>query len=182
MPQTRFLKALKTGRFIIAVFAASIVLSGCSDDKKEAEFRAQLIEKALNDENAQAGKAFLAANKLITGVITTPSGLQYKVVESGSGISPQLQDTVEVHYEGRLITGEVFDSSLARDKTSLFPLKEVIAGWREALLKMRIGDKWTVFIPAKLAYGAVSPSEKIAANSTLIFDIQLIAIKGTDDE
>ena len=159
-----------------------LLLMGCGDGAKDAAFRAELIEKALNDENAKAGKAFLKKNKALEDVVTLSSGVQYKVIQSGAGESPKLQDTVEVQYEGRLIDGSVFDSSYERNKTSKFPLKEVIAGWRKALLKMKVGDHWTIYIPSHLAYGAVSPSAKIAANSTLIFDIELIAIKGADNE
>ncbi len=159
-----------------------LILIGCGDGEKEAAFRAELIEKALNDDNAKAGKAFLEKNKVIEGVVTLSSGVQYKVIQSGSGKTPKLQDTVEVKYEGRLINGKIFDSSYERNKTSKFPLKEVIAGWRKALLKMRVGDHWTIYIPSHLAYGAVSPSAQIAANSTLIFNIELIAIEGADNE
>ena len=170
------------GLAMTVVIAMSILLSACEDGKKEAAFRADLIDKALNDENAKAGDAFLAKNGALPGVVTLPSGLQYKVIQSGAGVTPKLQDTVEVNYEGRLITGDIFDSSYKRNKTSTFPLKGVIAGWRKALLKMRVGDKWAIYVPSDLAYGATSPSKHIAANSALIFEIQLIAIKGADNE
>jgi FKBP-type peptidyl-prolyl cis-trans isomerase len=160
----------------------SVILIGCGDSKEEAAFRATLIEKALNDENAKAGAVFLEKNKALDGMVTLPSGVQYKVIKSGLGATPKLQDKVEVHYEGRLINGKVFDSSYKRNKSSTFPIKEVIAGWRKVLVEMKEGDQWTIYIPSNLAYGAVSPSPAIAANSTLIFDIELIAIKGADNE
>jgi FKBP-type peptidyl-prolyl cis-trans isomerase FklB len=160
------------------VFIFVMFLAGCSDNAEEAAFRASLVDKALNDDNSKLGERFLHENKLKENVVTTKSGLQYTVLSTGSGAQPRMQDKVEVHYEGRLINGDVFDSSYKRAKTSVFPLKGVIGGWRQALLQMKAGDHWRIFIPAKLAYGATSPSLEIAANSTLIFDIKLIAVIG----
>lgn len=159
-----------------AVVLCLLLLAACSDDSDEKAFRANLIDKALNDENKKMGDAFLAENKQKEGVVTLPSGLQYKIIETGSGRSPRLQDNVEVYYSGSLVTGEVFDSSEKRGKSSVFPLKSVVPGWRKALVKMKIGDKWRIYLPSELAYGARSPSELIAANSALIYDIKLIAV------
>lgn len=168
------------------VLALLFSLLGCSPSPEEIAFRASLIDKALNDQNGRAGKLFLEDNKLLEGVVTTASGLQYRVLNSAVESKPdtaapksaRMTDKVIVKYEGRLITGEVFDSSYERNEPSEFPVNAVIRGWREVLLKMREGDHWRVFIPSHLAYGAKSPNALIAANSALIFDIELITIKG----
>jgi FKBP-type peptidyl-prolyl cis-trans isomerase FklB len=151
---------------------------GCAESAEEAAFRASLIDKALNDDNRKLGEAFLAKTRRRKEVYTTASGLQYLVLASGEGQSPSRLDRVQVHYEGTLVTGEVFDSSYQRSKTSTFPVTKVIQGWREALLKMRVGDHWKIFLPADLAYGSKSPSDKIAANSALVFNIKLLAVIG----
>ena len=154
-------------------------LQACSESSEQAAFRASLIDKALNDENAKIGAAFLAQNSQREAVVTMASGMQYLVLQSGTtGEVATMQDSVEVHYRGQLVTGEVFDSSIERGKTSIFPLKSVIPGWRQALLKMQVGDKWEIYLPAKLAYGSRSPSQLIAANSALIYEIKLLAIIG----
>lgn len=123
------------------------------------------------------GEAFLAANAKKAGVITTASGLEYKVLQSGSGESPKLQDKVKVHYHGTLIDGAVFDSSVQRGEPIVFPVGAVIPGWVEALQLMKVGDKWQLVIPAKLAYGEQSPSPAIPPNSVLIFDVELLGIE-----
>ncbi|OUS36190.1 peptidylprolyl isomerase ['Osedax' symbiont bacterium Rs2_46_30_T18] len=163
---------------IIPLLLLLTVLQACSENSEEAAFRASLIDKALNDENAKLGAAFLEKNKQRETVVTMASGMQYLVMESGTGARATMQDSVEVHYRGQLVTGETFDSSIERGKSSVFPLKSVIPGWRQALLNMRVGDKWEIYLPAELAYGSRSPSELIAANSALIYEIQLLAIIG----
>ncbi|MCW8923000.1 MAG: FKBP-type peptidyl-prolyl cis-trans isomerase [Gammaproteobacteria bacterium] len=134
-------------------------------------------QKELATENLEAGKAFLAANAKKEGVITTASGLQYKVIKEGEGDSPKLEDTVVTNYEGRLIDGQVFDSSYKRNQPATFPVKGVIKGWTEALQMMRVGAKWQLFVPADIAYGASQRGQFIKPNSTLIFDIELLEIK-----
>ncbi|MEH6444099.1 MAG: FKBP-type peptidyl-prolyl cis-trans isomerase [Oceanospirillaceae bacterium] len=171
-----------SGKNFSKVFLLAMFLTGCGDNAEEAAFRASLVDKALNDDNSKLGERFLQENRLKENVVQTKSGLQYVVLSSGSGAQPKIQDKVEVHYEGRLVNGDVFDSSYKRAKTSVFPIRGVIAGWRQVLLQMKAGDHWQVFIPAKLAYGATSPSLGIAANSTLIFDIKLIAVIGEKSE
>ncbi|NQZ33739.1 MAG: FKBP-type peptidyl-prolyl cis-trans isomerase [Oceanospirillaceae bacterium] len=166
----------------ILILSLLFIVVGCTESKEEQAFRAQLIDRALNDDNSKLSKAFMLENKLRKGVVTTESGLQYLIITSGSGVNPTFQDKVEVDYEGKLVSGEVFDSSYQRGKSAVFPVKGVVAGWREALLKMKVGDHWQIFLPAQLAYGARSPSAKIAANSALIFDIKLLAIKGENDD
>ena len=125
------------------------------------------------------GEAFLAANAKKDGVKTTASGLQYKVLKPGDGKGkmPKATDTVKVHYHGTLLDGSVFDSSVERGEPISFPLNGVIPGWTEGLQLMKEGDKFQFVIPGKLAYGAQSPSPKIGPNSTLVFDVELLAIE-----
>ena len=131
----------------------------------------------LTAQNIEAGKTFLTANASKEGVVTTESGLQYKVIKKGNGAAPKLDDTVVTHYEGRLITGEVFDSSYKRNQPATFPVKGVIKGWTEALQLMQVGAKWQLFIPSDIAYGASQRGKFIQPNSTLVFDIELLEIK-----
>jgi FKBP-type peptidyl-prolyl cis-trans isomerase len=131
---------------------------------------------AAQQENLQAGEAFLAENAKRDGVVSLPSGMQYRVIEAGSGKQPAATDTVTVHYRGTLIDGTEFDSSYSRNKPATFRADRVIEGWREALQLMQEGAKWELFIPAKLAYGDKGAG-KIQPNSTLIFEVQLIEVK-----
>lgn len=123
-----------------------------------------------------AGKKFLIENQQKTGIITRPSGLQYKITRAGSGPKPQLSDRVTVHYSGRLINGIEFDSSYSRGKPISFSLTEVISGWTEALQLMNVGSNWEVYIPSNLAYGSRGAPPTIGADETLIFKIELIGI------
>ena len=127
--------------------------------------------------NKKKGEAFLAMNKNKKGVKVLESGVQYKVMKAGSGKSPTKANSVVAHYEGRLIDGDVFDSSIQRGKPATFPVTGVIQGWQEVLQKMKVGSKWQVYIPSDLAYGARGTGPKIGPNSALIFDIELIEIK-----
>ena len=127
-------------------------------------------------ENIEKGSAFLAQNKTKEGVETTTSGLQYQYLTKGDGtVHPKASDTVTVHYHGTLIDGTVFDSSVERGEPIAFPLNRVIPGWTEGVQLMVIGDKMRFFIPSDLAYGNRNMG-KIAGGSTLIFDVELIAI------
>ncbi len=130
----------------------------------------------VSEQNKQAGKTFLAENKTKDGVVTTDSGLQYKIIQAGSGDSPKRSDEVEVNYEGRLIDGTVFDSSFQRGQPAVFPVGAVISGWTEALQMMKPGSQWELFIPAELAYGERGIGQ-IGPNSTLIFTVDLIEVK-----
>ncbi|GLX86991.1 peptidyl-prolyl cis-trans isomerase [Thalassotalea loyana] len=133
--------------------------------------------KAVAQENKEIGEAFLQQNKQQEGVVETESGLQYLVLNKGDGEQkPTATSTVEVHYHGTLIDGTVFDSSVDRGESISFGLNQVIAGWTEGLQTMSVGDKTRFFIPARLAYGDRGVG-KISAGSTLIFDVELIAIK-----
>ncbi len=111
------------------------------------------------------------------GLPTLPSGLQYKVLQEGSGATPKAKDTVTVHYRGSLIDGSEFDSSYRRGKPATFRADRVIAGWKEALQLMKAGAKWQLFIPGPLAYGERGTGSKIPLNSTLIFEVELISIE-----
>jgi FKBP-type peptidyl-prolyl cis-trans isomerase len=145
----------------------------------QTELRESLIKKQTEvaETNLAAGKAFLAENAKQPGVITTESGLQYKVLTSGDGKQPTAEDTVTTHYRGTLIDGREFDSSYKRNTPASFPVKGVIKGWTEALQLMHVGDKWQLFVPSDLAYGESKRSELIEPNSTLIFEIELLGVK-----
>ena len=122
------------------------------------------------------GEKFLAENKKKEGVVALPSGLQYKILTAGNGPKPKASDTVKCHYEGRLINGTVFDSSIRRNEPAEFPVSGVIAGWVEALQLMPVGSKWQLYIPSELAYGTHGAGQSIGPNQTLIFDVELLAI------
>ena len=139
------------------------------------KFQTILMEKE-GGENREAGKKFLMENASKEGVKTTASGLQYIVKEEGSGASPTTADKVEVHYEGRLLNDEVFDSSIARGKPTQFGVTQVIPGWTEGLQLMKEGAKYTFFIPSDLAYGPRGSGQKIGPDATLIFDVELIKV------
>lgn len=128
-------------------------------------------------ENKAAGEAFLAENGQKDTVITTPSGLQYEVIEQGDGSRPKATDNVTVHYKGTTIDGEVFDSSYDRGAPATFPLNRVIAGWTEGLQLMQEGGKFRFYIPSQLAYGERGAGAAIGPNATLIFDVELIKIQ-----
>ena len=132
---------------------------------------------ALGEKNAKAGQAFLAENKTKPGILTLPSGLQYKVIKEGTGKTPKTADTVEVHYQGTLLDGTKFDSSYDRGQSISFGVTGVIKGWTEILQKMKVGSKYQVFIPSDLAYGVRGNMPDIPPNSTLIFDIELLGVK-----
>jgi FKBP-type peptidyl-prolyl cis-trans isomerase len=146
------------------------------DLQKSAMAKAEEKQKAAAEKNLKAGEAFLAANAKKEGVKTTASGLQYKIIKSGTGPSPKPTDIVKVHYTGTLVDGTVFDSSVRRGEPATFPVKGVIPGWTEALQLMKVGDKWQLVIPAMLAYGEEGPGS-IGPNSTLIFEVELLGIE-----
>lgn len=134
------------------------------------------LEQRAREEQSKELNAWLTQNAEKEGVVTTASGLQYEVIESGDGPSPQPSDTVEVHYHGTLVDGTVFDSSVERGQTIKFPVTGVIQGWVEALQLMQVGDKWRLFIPPSLGYGSRATG-KIPPNSILIFEVELIGIE-----
>jgi FKBP-type peptidyl-prolyl cis-trans isomerase FklB len=127
--------------------------------------------------NKKDGEAFLAANKSKDGVVTLPSGLQYKILTPGTGPKPTASDSVVCNYRGTLINGTEFDSSYKRGQPATFPVTGVIKGWTEALQLMPVGSKWQLFVPSDLAYGERSPSPEIGPDSTLIFEVELLSIQ-----
>ena len=134
------------------------------------------LQQAKGKEAKAEGEKFLAENKKKEGVVALPSGLQYKILTAGNGPKPKASDTVKCHYEGRLINGTVFDSSIRRNEPAEFPVSGVIAGWVEALQLMPVGSKWQLYIPSELAYGTHGAGQSIGPNQTLIFDVELLAI------
>ncbi|MFV5590690.1 FKBP-type peptidyl-prolyl cis-trans isomerase [Acinetobacter variabilis] len=144
--------------------------------KRQSDAKELIVLKQKAEENAKAGKAFLQENAKKPGVKTTKSGLQYLVLKEGKGKSPSANSNVRVHYEGRLIDGTVFDSSIARQQPVDFRTTQVITGWTEGLQLMKVGAKYRLFIPADLAYGQIGSGDIIEPNSTLIFDIELLEI------
>ncbi|MDG2425032.1 MAG: FKBP-type peptidyl-prolyl cis-trans isomerase [Flavobacteriales bacterium] len=136
----------------------------------------QSREAAEGEANSAEGAAFLAENGKAEGVVTTDSGLQYRVDREGDGASPTASDNVTVNYHGTLICGTVFDSSYDRGQPASFGLSQVISGWTEGLQTMKIGGQTTFYIPSELAYGSRKTGEVIGANSTLIFKVELISI------
>jgi FKBP-type peptidyl-prolyl cis-trans isomerase len=144
---------------------------------EELRKKQAVVMKAVAEENKKKGDAFLADNKKKEGVVTLPSGLQYKIIKAGFGKKPTENDTVECTYRGTLIDGKEFDSSYRTGKPATFKVSGVIAGWTEALKLMPVGSKWQLVIPPELAYGQRGAGRDIGPNSTLVFEIELIAIK-----
>ena len=144
--------------------------------QQEMQAKAEATMKALAEKNLEEGKAFLAENATKEGVVVTESGLQYKIIEAGTGDAPTETDTVTVHYKGTLIDGTQFDSSYDRGQPATFPVGGVIPGWTEALQLMKPGAKFQIYIPADLAYGERGAGQDIGPNATLIFDVELIEV------
>ena len=134
------------------------------------------FQTILMEKERETGSKFLAENATKEGVKTTASGLQYIVKEAGTGASPTPADKVEVHYEGRLLDGSVFDSSMKRGTPAQFGVTQVIPGWTEGLQLMKEGAKYTFFIPSELAYGSRGSGQQIGPDATLIFDVELIKV------
>jgi len=143
------------------------------------EIRKQMQEKAQAQgaANQKEGEAFLAANKSKEGVVTLPSGMQYKILQAGTGPKPTASDTVICNYKGTLIDGKEFDSSAKHGGPATFPVSGVIKGWTEALQLMPVGSKWQLFIPPQLAYAERGVGNDIGPNATLIFEVELVSIK-----
>ena len=143
--------------------------------KQEEKMRAELAEKGK--EAKEAGEKYLAENAKKEGVVTLPSGLQYQVLKEGNGRKPKATDSVVCHYEGMLIVGTMFDSSIQRGEPATFGLQQVIAGWTEGLQLMQEGAKYRFFIPYLLGYGESGAGQSIPPFSALIFDVELIEVK-----
>jgi FKBP-type peptidyl-prolyl cis-trans isomerase FklB len=146
--------------------------------RKKQQEQAQQAGAASKKE----GEAFLADNKSKDGVVTLPSGLEYKILTQGTGPKPAAGDSVVCNYRGTLLNGTEFDSSYKRGQPATFPVGGVIKGWTEALQLMPVGSKWQLFIPSDLAYGEHSPSPEIGPDSTLIFEVELLSIQNKSDD
>ncbi len=140
-------------------------------EMQQRQYVAEIAEK-----NKKEGEEFLQKNKEKAGVTALSSGLQYKVVKKGQGPKPTLFDTVEVHYKGTFIDGQVFDSSYERNQPQVLPVNRMIPGWSEALQLMHVGDSWQIFVPYYLAYGEHGYGPHIPPNTTLVFELELLAI------
>ena len=157
-----------------------------TDEQAQAaitELRTQMMAKMAAEHQKEAeankkeGEAFLVANKTKPGVVTLPSGLQYKVLKEGTGPKPAATDQVKCNYRGTLVNGTEFDSSAKHGEPITFPVNGVIKGWTEALQLMPVGSKWQLYVPADLAYGERGAGDVIPPDSTLIFDVELLAIE-----
>lgn len=177
-------KMISTSLLAKAIINSSLGKTDLKGEEAAKEFQQKMEarhaenKEAMYGANRLAGEKFLEENKLKEGVVTLPSGLQYKVLTEGTGEKPKRTDKVEVNYEGRLIDGTVFDSSYERNKPSSFRVNQVIKGWTEALMLMPVGSKWEVYIPQELAYGDREQGQgsKIKPYSALIFTVELLGI------
>ena len=147
--------------------------------KAQTEMRAKMEQKSAEESkgNKAKGAAFLADNKKKEGVVTLPSGLQYKILKEGTGPKPAASDTVVCNYKGTLIDGKEFDASEKHGGPATFPVSGVIKGWTEALQLMPVGSMWQLYIPSDLAYGDRGAGADIQPGSTLVFDVELVSIK-----
>ena len=176
-------KTLSSTLLAKAIINSSLGKTDISGEDAAKEFQKKMeVRRAENKEamygaNRLAGEKFLQENKLKEGVVTLPSGLQYKVLTEGTGEKPKVTDKVEVNYEGRLIDGTVFDSSYQKNKPASFRLNQVIKGWTEALKLMPVGSKWEVYIPQELAYGDREQGNQIKPYSALVFTVELLGIE-----
>jgi len=166
---------------IVSFTGALILLSMLTPEEMMAVSKKMQEEQmkkmqAKGSENKIAGEKFLAENKTKEGIVTTESGLQYKVIKEGEGLIPTIDHTVKVHYTGTLLDGTKFDSSVDRGTPAEFRVGGVIKGWTEALQLMKVGSKYQLFIPSELAYGERGAGADILPNSTLIFDVELLEI------
>jgi FKBP-type peptidyl-prolyl cis-trans isomerase FklB len=149
-------------------------------EKAREEQKQKILE--ISARNAEESKKFLTENRDKDGIKTTESGLQYRILQEGDGVTPKEDDTVTVHYRGTFIDGEEFDSSYARDKPQTFQANGVIKGWTEALQMMKVGSKWKIFVPPSLAYGRGGAGQMIPPNKLLIFEIELLSVEKKQGE
>lgn len=160
-----------------ALLTEAEVRAAVSEMQAGLKLRAAEARKAGAENNKKAGDAFLTENQKKEGVVTLPSGLQYRILKAGDGKKPTIDDTVVCHYRGTLVDGTEFDSSYKRNQPATFPIKGVIKGWTEALQLMPVGSKWQLFIPSDLAYGERGAGTAIEPNATLIFEVEIISIQ-----
>jgi FKBP-type peptidyl-prolyl cis-trans isomerase FklB len=167
--------ALAGGKTLLTVDEEHSTLMELQNGLRKAQM--EKMQK-LGEKNKTDGEAFLAANKAKPGIVTLPSGLQYKILHAGTGPKPTASDSVSCNYRGTLIDGTTeFDSSYKRGEPTTFPVSGVIKGWTEALQLMPVGSKWQLFVPAALAYGDRAASALIGPNATLIFEVELVSIQ-----
>jgi FKBP-type peptidyl-prolyl cis-trans isomerase FklB len=169
--------SFSSGKTLLTEDEAKAVLTQLQTDVRKKQ---QEMAQQLGDTNKKQGMEFLEANKTKDGVVTLPSGLQYKVLQEGTGPKPAATDTVVCNYRGTLLDNTEFDSSYKRGQPATFPVTGVIKGWTEALQLMPVGSKWQLFIPSELAYGERGAGGQIGPNSTLIFEVELLSIQTKD--
>jgi FKBP-type peptidyl-prolyl cis-trans isomerase FklB len=169
--------ALSNGKTLLTEDEARVVLTQLQTDLRAKQ---QEAAQQAGEANKKQGLAFLEANKSKDGVVALPSGLQYKVLQEGTGPKPAATDQVVCNYRGTLLDGTEFDSSYKRGQPATFPVSGVIKGWTEALQLMPVGSKWQIFVPAELAYAERGAGPQIGPNATLVFEVELISIKAKD--
>ena len=171
--------ALSGGKTLLTEEEARGLIAELQKDLKAKQAAAQAEKmKELSEKNKKEGEAFLDANKKKEGMVTLPSGLQYRILKAGEGKKPTIDDTVVCQYRGTLVDGTEFDSSYKRNQPATFPVKGVIKGWTEALQLMPAGSKWELVIPPDLAYGERGAGNVIGPGATLIFEVELVSIQG----
>jgi FKBP-type peptidyl-prolyl cis-trans isomerase len=166
--------ALSARKTVLTEEEARATVAAMQAELKRRQWQARTT---AGEDSKKAGKAFLAENGTREGVVTLPSGLQYKIIRAGSARKPTDTDTVEVNYRGALINGTEFDSSYRTGKPATFKVAAVIPGWMEALKRMPAGSTWQLFIPPQLAYGERGAGSGIGPDATLVFEVELLAIK-----
>jgi FKBP-type peptidyl-prolyl cis-trans isomerase FklB len=171
--------ALAGGKTLMTDDEAQAALTDMQNDMRKKQQEKQQVAGAANKKE---GETFLASNKGKEGVVTLPSGLQYKIIKDGTGPKPSATDSVVCNYRGTLIDGKEFDSSYKRGQPATFPVNGVIKGWTEALQLMPVGSKWQLFIPADLAYGDRGAGPDIGSDATLIFEVELVSIQDKSKE
>jgi FKBP-type peptidyl-prolyl cis-trans isomerase len=171
--------ALTSQKYLMTLDDMNVVLIKMQDEQRN---KMAIAVKEFAEKNKKDGEAFLAANKTKEGVVALPSGLQYKILKTGDGSKPGLDDKVVCQYRGTLLDGTQVDSSYERNEPSTFPLKGVIKGWTEALQLMPVGSKWQLFVPSSLAYGERGNGRSIGPNATLVFEVELLSIQAKSTE
>ena len=169
--------SFSNGKTLLSEEEVHNILTQLQNDIRKKQ---QELAQVAGEANKKQGVAFLEANKTKEGVVTLPSGLQYKVLQAGTGPKPAATDTVVCNYRGTLLDNTEFDSSYKRGQPATFPVSGVIKGWTEALQLMPVGSKWQLFIPADLAYGDRGAGGQIGPGSTLIFEVELLSIQSAE--
>ncbi len=167
---------------VLMMAMAALLMTGIASCNSSTSSSSETTEETTPDygqqikDNKTVGREFMEQNAKNDSVVQTASGLQYMVLKEGTGAKPAAEDTVTVHYTGKLLDGTVFDSSVERGEPATFSLNSVIPGWTEGLQLMSEGSQYRLFIPSELAYGSKGAGDKILPNSTLIFDVELIKV------